>query len=96
MSALARPLNAYAYTEPKPKLADLAADYAFGLAKNHPFVDGNKRVAAVVCETFLRLNGHEQTSSDTEFYSDFANLAAGELSRDSLAKRIRNNLQPLP
>lgn len=55
-SAMARPLDLIAYAD--PDLADLAASYAFGIARNHPFVDGNKRTAAVVSETFLMLNGH--------------------------------------
>jgi len=52
-SALARPKNLFAYSNPKPDLAALAASYAFGIVKNHPFVDGNKRTAYVVCGTFL-------------------------------------------
>ena len=55
-SALGRPTNKYSYESPKPSLAQLAAAYAFGIARNHPFIDGNKRTAFVVCELFLRLN----------------------------------------
>ena len=54
-SALARPHNLFAYSEPKPDLSALAASYAFGIARNHAFVDGNKRTALVVCRTFLSL-----------------------------------------
>ena len=56
-SALARPQQLHAYGNPPPDLADLAASLAFGLARNHPFLDGNKRTAAVACEAFIVLNG---------------------------------------
>ncbi|HET7597636.1 MAG TPA: type II toxin-antitoxin system death-on-curing family toxin, partial [Burkholderiales bacterium] len=55
-SALARPQQLHAYGDPAPDLAELAASLAYGLARNHPFVDGNKRTAAVACETFIELN----------------------------------------
>ncbi len=57
LSALARPQNILAYEDAEPDIARLAAAYAFGIAQNHPFIDGNKRVALVVCSTFLKLNG---------------------------------------
>src|ERR687888_342866 len=56
-SALARPQQLHAYGDLAPDLAELAAALAYGLARNHPFVDGNKRTAAVCCETFVELNG---------------------------------------
>ena len=55
--ALARPRNQFAYTDPTPSMPELAAAYAYGISRNHPFVDGNNGMAAVVCETFLELNG---------------------------------------
>lgn len=70
----------------------LAAAYAFGLARNHPFVEGNKRTAAVVSETFLALNGHRLDVSDAELVVAFLALAAGELSEDELADWFRSHL----
>ena len=86
-SATARPLNLIAYGE--PDIADLAASYAFGIARNHPFVDGNKRTAAVVSETFLILNGHVLTCNDVQLVTTFLALAAGELSAEVLAAWFR-------
>ena len=91
-SALARPRNLAAYDQ--PDAADLAASYAFGLAKNHPFVDGNKRTALVVCETFLNDNGFELNASDAELAVLFEDLAAGELSEDDLAEWFRERVHP--
>jgi len=89
-SAMARPRNLEAYGE--PDAAELAASYAFGIARNHPFVDGNKRTAAVVSETFLNLNGHALDASDAEIVVTFVALAAGELSEDELADWFRERL----
>lgn len=82
-SALARPQNLVTYGT--PDMAALAAAYAFGIARNHPFVDGNKRTAAVVSETFLAINGIALDASDAEIVVAFTALAAGELSEDELA-----------
>lgn len=82
-SALARPQNIVAYGDPDAPA--LAAAYAYGIARNHPFVDGNKRTAAVVSETFLTLNGYELTASDAEVVVAFVALAAGELTEAELA-----------
>jgi len=90
-SAMARPLNLIAYEQ--PDIADLAASYAFGIARNHPFVDGNKRTAAVVSETFLLLNGHELTCSDVELVTTFLALAAGELTVEALAAWFRQHVK---
>lgn len=90
-SALARPLNLVAYGE--PDAADLAASYAFGIARNHPFVDGNKRTAAVVSETFLILNGLELGCDDAELVTTILLLAAGELSAEQLAAWFRKHLR---
>ncbi|MDE8650257.1 type II toxin-antitoxin system death-on-curing family toxin [Novosphingobium album (ex Liu et al. 2023)] len=89
-SAMARPCNLAEYGD--PDAAALAASYAFGIARNHPFVDGNKRTAAVVSETFLALNGHGLTASDAELVVAFVALAADELSEDELADWFRAHL----
>ena len=85
-SALARPLNLHAYGE--PSLPKLAAAYAFGIARNHPFVDGNKRTALVAAETFLGLNGVDLTATDLECVEVFLSLAAGETTEEALADWI--------
>ncbi len=90
-SAMARPQNLAIYGD--PDAAQLAASYAFGIARNHPFVDGNKRTAAVVSETFLALNGHGLTANDAELVVTFLALAAGELSEDELAGWFRDHLE---
>lgn len=92
-SAMARPLNRVAYGD--PDAADLAASYAFGIARNHPFVDGNKRTAAVVSETFLVLNGYRLTCDDVELVMTFLALAAGELTVEALADWFRRHIEPL-
>lgn len=88
-SAMARPRNLALYGE--PDLAALAAAYGFGIARNHPFVDGNKRTAAVVMETFLMLNGAALEASDAELVVAIQALAAGELSEDELADWLRQH-----
>lgn len=90
-SAMARPLNLVAYGE--PDVAELAASYAFGIARNHPFVDGNKRTAAVVSETFLVLNGYRLACNDVELVMTFLALAAGELTVDALADWFRAHIR---
>ena len=89
-SAMARPQNLAQYG--KPDIAELAASYAFGIVRNHPFVDGNKRTAAVVSETFLVLNGTTLLASDAELVVAFVALAAGELSEEELVAWIREHL----
>lgn len=91
-SALARPQNLAAYEE--PDAARLAAAYAFGLAKNHPFVDGNKRTALVALEAFLVLNDFELAASDAECVMAILHLAAGELGEEDLAIWIREHIKP--
>lgn len=88
-SAIARPLNLAGYGQ--PDTADLAAAYAFGIARNHPFVDGNKRTAAVVSETFLMLNGSQLTATDAELVVAFSALAGGELSEEEMADWFRQH-----
>jgi death-on-curing protein len=92
-SALARAENLAAYGE--PDLADLAASYAFGIAKNHPFVDGNKRTAAILARLFLVLNGHDVAVSEEDVVVAFVALAAGDMSEAELAQWLRENLRPL-
>ena len=89
-SALARPKNAFAYSQPKPDIAALAAAYAFGIIKNHPFMDGNKRTAYVLCRTFLKLNGHDINATDVEKYQTFLAVAEGALDESQLAQWIRS------
>lgn len=89
-SAMARPVNLAAYGT--PDAADLAAGYAYGIARNHPFVDGNKRTAAVVSETFLNINGLELGATDAEIVVAFLALAAGELSEEELADWFRTRI----
>ncbi len=89
-SAMARPQNLAQYGE--PDVTALAAAYAFGIARNHPFVDGNKRTAAVVSETFLAINGHELNATDAEVVVTIVALAAGELAEDELADWFRDHL----
>jgi len=86
-SAMARPRNMATYGE--PDAAALAAAYAYGIARNHPFVDGSKRLAAVVSETFLVLNGYEFAATDAEIVVAFVALAAGELSEMEMADWFR-------
>ena len=90
-SALVRPQNLA--VDGKPDAAELAAAYAFGIAPNHPFVDGNKRTAAVVSETFLALNGYIIAATDAEIVVAFLALAAGELSEEEMADWFRTHLQ---
>ena len=89
-SAMARPQNLVQYGD--PDAAALAAAYAFGIARNHPFMDGNKRTAAVVSETFLMLNGYALGATDAELVVAFVALAAGELGEDELADWFRQHL----
>ena len=91
-SALARPLNIVAYGE--PDTADLAAAYGFGLAKNHPFIDGNKRTAFLAVGLFLRLNGHRLTATQADATLTMLGLAAGKITEADFAKWLRANSTP--
>lgn len=92
-SALSRPRNLAAYGE--PEVADLAAAYGFGVARNHPFVDGNKRTAFVCIELFLALNGYSFGASDIDCVNAILALAAGELDEPALATWIRAHAEPV-
>jgi len=88
-SALSKPQNLAAYGE--PDFAELAASYGFGLAKNHPFLDGNKRTAFVAVELFLRLNGYLLKADDVTCVLTMLAVAAGEMDEASFAGWIRQN-----
>jgi death-on-curing protein len=92
-SALARPRQLAAYGGDVDAPA-LAAAYAYGLARNHAFVDGNKRTAYVVCRTFLVLNGWDMVGELSERYRIFLALADGTLGEDELAAWLRRNSRP--
>ena len=91
-SALARPLNLAAYGE--PDAADLAASYGYGLAKNHPFIDGNKRAAFLAAGLFLAMNGLRLRASQAEATVAVFTLAAGELDEADFAAWLRLHSQP--
>ncbi len=93
-SALAKPLNVFAYAD-EPDVFRLAASYAFGIARNHAFVDGNKRTALVVSLTFLSLNGWEISAAKEDLYFTFLHLADGSLSEDELTTWLTNHAVPL-
>jgi death-on-curing protein len=86
-SALGRPVNRWAY----PALAELAAAYAFGIARNHPFVDGNKRAALLALVTFLGLNDINFLVDEAEAVVMIRGLAAGEIDEAGLTRWIRDN-----
>ena len=94
LSALARPENLNAYGE-NVDLAALAASYAFAIAKNHPFLDGNKRTALVVAVAFLNLNGFDFDAPGKETYTMFLQLAEGSISEYELAAWFRERLYPI-
>lgn len=91
-SALARPENKAAYGE--PTVEELAAAYLFGLSRNHPFVDGNKRTAIVAAATFLLLNGRRLTADDGTLYSFVIGVAAGEIDETGAAAFFRDYTVP--
>jgi death-on-curing protein len=91
---LARPVNLFTYGT--PDLFDLAASYAHGIIANHPFVDGNKRVAFVAARLFLLANGMTLTAPKEERVTMFVRLAAGDVPEDVLARWFRDNGAPDP
>lgn len=91
-SALDRPLNLATYGS--PDVAALAAAYGFGLARNHPFVDGNKRTAFVAMELFLWLNGWRLVAEDGDCVLTMVSVAAGETAEDELAQWLRERMKP--
>ncbi|WP_201830062.1 type II toxin-antitoxin system death-on-curing family toxin [Microvirga zambiensis] len=85
-SALARPFN-------EERITHLAAAYAFGLSKNHPFIDGNKRAAFIAYVGFLKLNGFNLVASQPEAYRTMIELAAGTISEEEFAMWIQANIE---
>jgi len=92
LSAMARPQNLAAYGD-RPDAADLAASYAFGLARNHPFLDGNKRTAFVVMELFLNLNGWTLEADDAECISTMESVAGGDMREKDSAAWLRSHIE---
>lgn len=92
-SALMRPQNLALYGQ--PDVFDCAAAYAFGLAKNHPFIDGNKRAAFLGAGMFLRLNGHRLTATPQDATLTMLALAAGDVTEAAYASWLRDHTTPL-
>ena len=93
-SALARPQNLFAY-EGQADIASLAACYGFGLAKNHAFVDGNKRVAFIATGLFLRLNGYRLVADQVQATMTMLSVASGAFSEGEFADWIRKHIKPV-
>ena len=91
-SAIASPQNLFAYGNPTPDIAVMAAQYAFAIACNQVFLDGNKRTALVVCRTFLLLNGHNLVASQDAKYHTIWKLANGQFDIHQMADWIRAHL----
>jgi death-on-curing protein len=91
-SALARPLNLHAY-DPDADAAALAAAYAFGIIRNHPFVDGNKRTAFLTAALFLELNGFRFVASEADVIIRTLALAASEIGEAEFAAWLRENVR---
>jgi death-on-curing protein len=91
-SALERPRNRWRY-EPESDLARIAAAYGYGLARNNPFVDGNKRVAFQTMYVFLGLNGYRIEAAETEVVTLVLGLAAGDVGEESLANWLRDHMR---
>jgi death-on-curing protein len=92
-SALARPQNLLAYG--KPTLAELGASYAFGIARNHPFVDGNKRTALMAAYVFLGLNGQRLVAPEAEAVVMMQELASGACGEAEFAAWLSSHLEPI-
>lgn len=92
-SALARPQNLLAYG--KPALAELGASYAFGIARNHPFVDGNKRTALMAAYVFLGLNGQRLVAPEAEAVVMMQELASGACGEAEFAAWLATHLEPM-
>ena len=93
-SALAKPRHLAAYG--KPDASALAAAYGYGIARNHPYVDGNKRTAFVATELFLRLNGWQLMAEDADCVLTMLAVAAGDLSEEQFADWVRQHAAPRP
>lgn len=95
-SSLARPKNLLSYTNPPPSLFDLAASYAYGLAKNHCFVDGNKRIALTAALMFLELNGLRLEAPKMVTYTIMVGLAAGDVTEAGFSAWLAGHCRPIP
>ena len=95
-SALARPENQFAYGDPPPDLAALAAAYGIGLARNHPFADGNKRAAFLAVGLFLSLNGLRLVADQVEAIQVMLAVAEGSLDETAFAEWIRAHTERRP
>jgi death-on-curing protein len=94
-SAVNRARQLWCYGTPPPDLCAMASAYAVGLAKNHPFLDGNKRTAAVICELFLEVNGLRFTIGEVEKYPHYLALASGIHTEESFAQWLRDHTAPV-
>ncbi len=92
-SVLARPQNLSNYGE--PDIAELAASYGYGISRNHPFNDGNKRTAFIVVELFLMLNGYELVADDGACVLTMLDVASGDITEEAFASWIRDNIKSL-
>jgi death-on-curing protein len=92
-SALGRPQNLANYND--PNIAELAASYGYGIARNHPFNDGNKRTAFVVVELFLILNGYELVADDGACVMMMLDVASGEVTEEAFASWIKDHFKSL-
>lgn len=93
-SAMARPRQRFSFAGDAADLPELAAAYAFGVARNHPFIDGSKRTAYVVLRTFVLLNGWDLVVSQHQRYQVMVDLASGALAEDNLAEWLRTVMRP--
>lgn len=89
-SALSRPKNVFAYNK-DATVFDLAAAYSFGIAKNHPFVDGNKRVALTIGAIFLEVNGFTLAAPEEDTVITFLGLASGDIDEETLSRWYKDN-----
>lgn len=90
-SALGKPLQLNRYGEPAPDAAALAASYGYGISRNHPFIDGNKRTGYVVAELFLRLNGWRLNADDASCVLTMLAVAAGDITEEAFAAWLRTH-----
>lgn len=93
-SALGKPPQLHPYGEPPPDAAALAASYGYGISRNHPFIDGNKRTGFVAAELFLRLNGFALTADDASCVLTMLAVAAGDISEEAFAAWLRAHTVP--
>lgn len=90
-SALGKPQQLNNYGEPPPDAAALAASYGYGISRNHPFIDGNKRTGYVAAELFLRLNGWRLNADDASCVVTMLGVAAGDITEEAFAAWLRDH-----